>query len=97
MLLSGLWTYGAYKGTAYEEREEVVSSYTQYGSYTYTAPVTKSNPLYTTGNVLEMGMPAYFFSVSPTVDVSFTYRLKATDSANVSLKRDTVIVATSKK
>ena len=97
MIFSGLWTYEAYAGAAYEEREEIVSSYTQYGSYTYTAPVTKSNPLYTTGTVLEMGKPAYFFAVSPTVDFSFTYRLKATDSANISVKRETVIVATSKE
>jgi len=97
MIFSGLWAYEAYAGTEYEEKEEIVSSYTQYGSYTYTAPVTESNPLYTKGTVLEMRKPAYFFAVSPTVDISFTYRLKATDSADVSVERDTVIVATSKE
>ncbi|MDY0129516.1 MAG: DUF5305 domain-containing protein [Methanosarcina vacuolata] len=97
MVFSGLWAYEAYAGTAYEEKEEIVSSYTQYGSYAYTAPVTESNPLYTKGTVLEMGKPAYFFAVSPTVDISFTYRLKATDSADISVMRKTVIVATSKE
>jgi len=97
MIFSAIWTYEVYAGTRYEEKEEVVSSYTQYGSYTYKAPVTEFNPLYATGAILEMGKPAYFFAVSPTIDISFTYRLKATDSANISLKKETVIVATSKE
>ena len=97
MIFSGLWTYEAYTGAGYEDREELVSSYTQYGSYTYTAPVTKENPLYAKGTTLEMGMPAYFFAVSPTADISFTYRLEATDSADISVERETMIIATGKE
>jgi hypothetical protein len=97
MVFSGLWTYGAYTGSGYDVQEKLVSSYTQYGTYTYTAPVTEANPLYAKGTILEMGKPAYFFAVSPTVDVSFTYCLEATDSADVSVERETIIVATSKE
>lgn len=97
MIFSGLWTYEAYTGPEYEAREELASSYTQYGSYNYTAPVTEANPLYAKGTTLEMGKPAYFFAVSPTADISFTYRLEATDSAGISVERETMIVATGKE
>lgn len=72
----------------------IVSSYTHYGNYEYTAPVTKSNPLYAIGTELGMTQPAYFFSVSPTLDASFTYTLEATDSADLAVNRKTMIVAT---
>ena len=97
MIFSGLWTYETYTAAGYEDREELASSYTQYGAYTYTAPVTEANPLYVKGTMLEMGKPAYFFAVSPTANISFTYRLEATDSAGVSVERETMIVATGKE
>ncbi len=55
------WAYETYTKDLYEEREELVSSYTQHGKYTYTAPVTEKNPLYSKGTRLEMGKPMYFF------------------------------------
>lgn len=97
IVFSSFWTYETYTKTVYEDQEELVSSYTQYGKYAYTAPVTKTNPLYPKGTSLDMGKPAYFLAVSPTLDVSFTYSLNATDSADLSIERETIIVATSKE
>lgn len=91
MILSGLWMYEEYTRASYEEKN--VTSYTQLGSYTYSAPVTKSNPLYPKGTRLEMGNPAYFFSVSPTADISFLYSIVAADSADLNVKAKTMIVA----
>lgn len=97
MISSGICTYDAYRVAGYEVQEKLVSSYTQYGVYTYTVPVTEANPLYTKGTTLEMGKPAYFLTVSPTVDVSFMYRLESTGSADVNVEREIMIVAKSKK
>ena len=96
VIVSGLWIHEASK-PVYGDREEVLSSYTYHGSYTYTVPITKANPLYPIGTALKMGMPAYFFVVSPTIDMSFTYRLEATDSADISGKLETMIIATGKE
>lgn len=95
LILSGFWTYEALR-PVYENQEENVSFYTHHGSYSYTAPVTKENPLYPIGTTLRMGMPAYFFIVSPTIDMSFTYRLETTYPADISGKLQTMIVATAK-
>lgn len=94
-IFSSFWTYGIYRETAYEDQEQLVSSYAQRGNYTYTVPVTEINPLYPKGTILEMGKPAYFFAVSPTLDFSFTYAFNASDSADLSVERKTMIVATS--
>jgi len=95
LILSGLWTYEASR-PVYEEKDEVISLYTQHGSYTYSVPVTKENPLYEISMRLEMGKPAYFLAASPTTDMSFTYRLEPAESANISGKLETMIVATGK-
>ena len=95
MVFSGLWMYEEYTGVSYEEKK--VLSYTQRGNYTYSAPVTKPNPIYLEGTRLEMGKPAYFFSVSPTMDVSFIYRLEATKSADLNVEAKTMIVASDKE
>jgi len=97
IIFSSVWTYNAYAKAAYEDREELVSSYAQYGKYTYTAPVTETNPLYPKGIRLEMGKTVYFLAVSPTLDVSFAYSLNATDSANLSVECETMIITTSKE
>lgn len=97
MIFSGIWTYDSFTGAEYEVQEKLVSSYTQYGTYTYTVPVTEANPLYAKGTILNMGKPAYFLTVSPTVDVSFTYRLESTGSVDINVERETMIVATSKE
>ena len=95
MVFSAFWMYEEYTGASYEEKK--VLSYTQRGNYTYSAPVTEPNPLYPEGTRLEMGKPAYFFSVSPTMDVSFIYRLEATSSADLNVEAKTMIVASDKE
>jgi hypothetical protein len=95
LILSGFWIYGASRPIS-ENKEENVSIYTHIGSYSYTVPVTKENPLYPVGTTLQMGMPAYFFVVSPTINMSFTYRLETTYPADVSGKLQTIVVATAK-
>jgi hypothetical protein len=94
-ILSGLWIYEVSR-PMYHEKDEVVPLYTQHGSYTYSVPVTNENPLYEIGTRLEMGKPAYFLVASPTTDMSFTYRLEPADSAEISGKLKTMIVATGK-
>lgn len=95
MVFSVFWMYEEYTGVSYEEKK--VLSYTQRGNYTYSTPVTEPNPLYPEGTRLEMGKPAYFFSVSPTMDVSFIYRLEATSSADLNVDAKTMIVASDKE
>lgn len=95
MIFSGLWMYEEYTKASYEEKN--VISYTQRGNYTYSASVTKPNPLYPEGTRLEMGEPAYFFSVSPTADISFLYSVKAADSADLNVEAKTMIVASVKE
>lgn len=95
LILCGLWTYEASRAF-YEDKDEVVTFYTHHGSYTYTVPVTKANPLYAEGTTLKMGMPAYYFAVSPTVDMSFTYSLEANDPSDIRGKLQTMVVATDK-
>ncbi|MDO9516639.1 MAG: DUF5305 family protein [Methanosarcinaceae archaeon] len=95
MLIASLFfTYNAYTETTYRTDQVISSSYTHSGNYEFTAPVTEKNPLYPLGTKLEMGKPAYFLSVSPTMDMSFTYSLKATDSADVDVELKPMIVAT---
>ncbi|AKB35719.1 hypothetical protein MSSAC_1129 [Methanosarcina siciliae C2J] len=97
VILSSSWAYEAYTQDVYEEQEELISSYTQHGKYTYTAPVTEKNPLYSKGSRLEMGKPMYFFAASPTLEVSLAYNLNATDSAFLRVECETVVVATSEE
>ena len=97
IILSCSWIYETYTQDVYEEQEELISSYTQHGNYTYIALVTEKNPLYSKGTRLEMGKPMYFFAVSPTLDVSFAYKLNATDSTTIRVECETVVVATSKE
>ncbi|WP_197074618.1 DUF5305 domain-containing protein [Methanosarcina sp. WH1] len=87
--------YKSYTEPLYEE--EKVLSYMQRGSYSYSASVTKPNSLYPEGTKLEMGKPAYFFTISPTEDISFVYSLEAADSADLSVEANTMIVASSRK
>jgi hypothetical protein len=96
LILCGLWTYEASRAV-YEDKDEVVTLYTHHGSYTYTVPVIKANPLYENGTTLKMGMPAYYFSLSPTVDMSVAYNLEATNSSDIRGKLQTMVVATDKE
>ncbi len=95
MIFSGIWMFKIYSGSAYEEKN--ITSCTQLASYTYSATVTKPNPLYTEGTKLEMGKPAYFFAVSPAADISFVYRLQAAESSDLNVEADTLIVASGKE
>ncbi|AKB39681.1 DUF5305 family protein [Methanosarcina mazei] len=95
MVFSGFWMYKASTEPLYEEKN--VTSYTQRGNYIYSASVTKPNSLYPVGTKLEMGKPAYFYSISPIEDVSFEYSLEAAESADLSVDAKTVIVVRSKK
>ncbi len=94
LLASLIFTYHAYTEPVYRTDQVISSSYTHSGNYKFTALVTEKNPLYPVGLNLEMGKPAYFFSVSPNMDVSFTYGLKPTDSADVDVVLKTMVVAT---
>jgi hypothetical protein len=94
VILSGFWMFQEYSRVVYEEKN--ITAYTQRANYTYSAPVTEPNPLYPEGTQLGMGKPAYFFSVSPTADISFVYSLEAAESADISVEANTVILASCK-
>ena len=94
LIASLIFTYSAYTEPVYRTDQVISSSYTHSGNYKFTALVTEKNPLYPVGSNLEMGKPAYFFSVSPKMDVSFTYDFKPTDSADVDVELKTMVVAT---
>jgi hypothetical protein len=96
LILCGICIYEASRAV-YEDKDEVVTFYTHHGSCTYTVPVTKANPLYAKGNTLKMGMPAYYYAISPTVDMSFTYSLEANDPSDITGKMQTMVVATDKE
>jgi hypothetical protein len=93
LVLSALWIFET-SMPVYENKVKNVSTYKHYGFYSYTVPVTRENPLYPVGTTLKMGMPAYFFVVSPTVNMSFTYRVESADSSEIHGKLETFIVAT---
>ncbi|WP_155402332.1 DUF5305 family protein [Methanosarcina mazei] len=95
MIFSGFWMYKAYTEPSYEEKN--VTSYTQRGSYTYSVFVSEPNSLYPKGTELGMGKPAYFFTISPTENISFKYSLDAAESADLRVEADTVIVASSRE
>jgi len=96
LILSGFWVYEASSPT-YENKEQNVTTHTDHGWYSYTVPVTKENPLYPIGTMLQMGMPAYFFVVSPTVNMSFTYRLENANPTDINGKLQTFILVTAKE
>ncbi|WP_440953375.1 DUF5305 family protein [Methanococcoides sp. FTZ1] len=98
IILSIAWTTSTvfeYTDDQYEEVEVVASSYTHSANYDYIAPVTLSNPLYAKGEILDSEHPAYFLSVSPTMDVFFTYALESTDPVQLDIDCDTFLIASS--
>lgn len=94
LILSAVWICMEYTENQYHEGQIIASSYTHSAKYDYIAPVTISNPIYLTGTNLYPGQPAYFFSVSPSLDVFFTYALDAT-AVHVKVDCDTFVVASS--
>jgi hypothetical protein len=88
-----LMAYSFFK-PSYVEQNYVTSSYSTKGVYSYTAYVNGSNPLYPVGTVLPPNQPAYFYSVSPILNMVFTFGIDASNSADVSVSRKTIILAT---
>lgn len=88
-----LMAYSVFK-PSYVEQNYVTSSYSTKGVYSYTAYVNGSNPLYPVGTVLPPNQPAYFYSVSPILNMVFTFGIDASNSADVSVSRKTIILAT---
>ncbi|WP_305065415.1 DUF5305 domain-containing protein [Methanococcoides sp.] len=78
----------------YHYERVIASSYTHSANYDFIAPVTLSNPIYARGKILDSGQPAYFFSVSPTMDVFFTYAIDSMGSVQIDADCDTFVVAT---
>lgn len=98
IILSIAWTSSVvveYTDDQYEEVEVVTSSYTHSANYDYIAPVTLSNPIYAKGEILDSDQPAYFLSVSPTMDVFFTYALESIDPVQMDIDCDTFLIASS--
>jgi hypothetical protein len=75
--------YLKYVNPSFENKNITVSSYTQYGNYSYFTEVSKQNPIYLTGTILDMNESAYYFVTSPIPDFSFVYRVNASDSVNI--------------
>jgi len=95
LILSSIWTYGVYIKPQYVDKKIVTSHYTQSGNYEYFAKVTESNPLYPVGTELGKEQPAYFFTVSPALQASFSYTIQA-DSVDLDVEQKTMVVATAK-
>ncbi len=88
-----LMAYSLFK-PSYVEQDYIASSYSTKGVYSYTAYVNGSNPLYPVGTVLPPDQPAYFYSVSPILNMVFTFGINSSDSSDVSASRKTIILAT---
>lgn len=89
IVLSAVWLAISMKPT--QETNAVVSStYAQNALYTYNVPVTLDNPLYSVGTNLGMNKPAYFYAISPAMDMSFLYGLQSSDSVSVNGDINTV-------
>ena len=91
IVLSAVWLAISMKPTQ-ETQAIVASTYTQHALYTYSATASVDNPLYPIGTNIGMGKPAYFYAVSPALDMSFLYGLDASDSADVNGNINTVVL-----
>jgi len=96
-IISCFWIYDNYVENSYIDQKQMVSSYIQHGNYTYSAPVTKINPIYPKGSILEMGKPVYFLAVSPVLNASFEYSLNSTGPVDLGIDVQSMVVATSKE
>lgn len=92
MVFSGFWAFKVYTEPVYEIKEVPDSFYIYSANYNYTALVTESNPIYPVGAELE-GQPAYFFSVSPTFYMTFSFEVSSSSPVNLSVESETMIVA----
>ena len=89
--------YIKYTNPSFEDKNIIVSSYTQHGTYLYSTIVSKQSPLYLKGTVLDMNESAYYFVTSPIPEFSFVYRINASDSANITATPKVSIIAMCKK
>jgi Family of unknown function (DUF5305) len=96
LAFSSYQMYQGYINPSFEEKNITVSSYTQYGTYSYSTIVSEPNPLYLTGTTLGMNESAYYFVASSIPNFSFVYRIDASDSANVTAIPKTIVIARSK-
>jgi hypothetical protein len=87
----------SYTNPSFEDKNITVSSYTQYGTYSYSTIASKQSPLYLKGTVLDMNESAYYFATSPIPKFSFVYRINASDSAKITATPKVSIIAMCKK
>jgi hypothetical protein len=92
-LFSNYQIYLKYVNPSFEDKNITVSSYTQYGNYSYSTKVSAQNPIYLTGTILDMNESAYYFVTSPVPDFSFVYRVNASDSVNITAMPKVSIIA----
>ena len=85
--------YFKYVNPSFEEKNITVSSYTQYGNYSYFTKISGQNPLYSTGTILDMNGSVYYFATSPIPDFSFVYSINASDSINITAIPKVSIIA----
>lgn len=85
--------YLKYANPSFENQNITVSSYTEYGNYSYSTLVSKQNPLYLSGTILDMNESAYYFATSPVPEFSFVYRLNASNSVDITATPKVSIIA----
>lgn len=85
--------YLKYTNPSFENKDIIVSSYTQYGNYSYSTMVSRQSPLYSEGTILDMNESAYYFAMSPVPDFSFVYKINASDSVNITATPKVSIMA----
>lgn len=97
LIYSSYQIYLKYSSPSFEDKNITVSSYTEYGNYSYSTLVSKQNPLYSSGTILDMNESAYYFATSPVPSFSFVYRLNASNSVNITAMPKVSIVAMRKE
>jgi len=93
-IASTIWGCFAYPRETYENEEFIASQYNQCAEYSYYAMVTQSNPVYPKGLALNEAYPAYFYTVSPSANIIFSYGIEASDSAEIDVDITSKIMMT---
>lgn len=74
LMIAGSWLAGGAFHEAIETRSvENVAPWTERAAFTYAVPVTRNSTHWPIGTRLPMGEPAYFRTVSDSIDVEFTW------------------------
>jgi hypothetical protein len=72
LLLAGCWSAsGAYHAREEARKVESVDPWTERASFEYSVPVTRNSTHWPIGTRLPMGEPAYFRTISDSIDVTF--------------------------